>query len=70
MNKHIELKWIAVASCGLHYFVLDRFGSFWVFKNFSIAEIFNYLFFTAMKTHTMLRTVKKQNSFIFSSLVT
>ena len=25
--------WVVVASCGLHYFVLACFGSFWVFGN-------------------------------------
>ena len=61
---------IVVASCGLHYFVSARFGSFGVFASFSPAERFKYLFFTAMKIHTMARIVKKQNNFIFSSLVT
>ena len=32
-------------------------------------ERFKYLFFTAMKMHTMAHLVKKQNNFIFSSLV-
>ena len=55
--------------CGLHYFVSARFGSFWVFANFSTAKRFKYLFFTAMKIHIMGRIVKKQTNFIFSSLV-
>ena len=38
--------------------------------NFSSAERFKYLFFTAMKMHTMMRIVKKQNNFILSSLAT
>ena len=62
--------WIVVASCGLHYFVLPCFGSFWVFANFSTAESFKCLLFTAMKIHIMERMIKKQSNFIFSSLVT
>ena len=62
--------WVFVAGCGLHYFVSARFGSFWVFANFRTAERFKYLFFTAMKIHTMGRIVKEQNNFSFSSLVT
>ena len=62
--------WIVAAGCGLHHFLWARFGSFWVFSNFSTAERFNYLFFTAIKIHTNTRIVKKQNNFIFSSLVT
>ena len=62
--------WIAVAGCGLHYFVSPRFGSFRVVANFNTAEKLKYLFFTAMKIHAMVRMVKKQNNFIFSSLVT
>ena len=54
--------WIGVASCGLNYFVSAA--------NFTTAEKFKNLFFTAMKIHTMARIVKKQNNFIFSSLVT
>ena len=56
--------WIVVAGCGLHYFVSARLCSFWVVANFSIAERLKYLFFTAMKIHTMARIVKKQNNFI------
>ena len=52
------------------YFVSVRFGSFGVVANFSTAERFKYLFFTAMNIHTMARIVKKQNNFSFSSLVT
>ena len=48
--------WLVVASCGLHYFVSDSFGSFGVVADFSTAKRFKYLFFTAMKTHTMART--------------
>ena len=62
--------WIVVAGCGLHYFVSVLFRSFWVFSNFSTAERFKYLFFTAMKVYTMVRIVKKRKNFIFSSLVT
>ena len=62
--------WIAFASCELHYFVSACFGLFWVFEKFSTAERFKYLFFTAMKIHVMVRIVKKQTNFIFSSLVT
>ena len=40
---------IVVAGCGLHYFVIARFGSFWAVANFSTAERFKYFFFTAMK---------------------
>ena len=57
--------WIAVAGCELHYLVSARFGSFWVFANFSTAERFKCLFFTAMKSHTMARILKKQNKLIF-----
>ena len=39
-----------------------RFGSFWVAATFSTAEIFKYLFFTAMKIHTMTRIVRKQKT--------
>ena len=60
---------IVVTGCELHYFISVRF-SFWVVANFSTAERFKYLFFTAMKIHTMARTMKKQNNFIFSSLAT
>ena len=59
--------WIVVASCGLHYFVSARFG---LFQNFSAAERFKYLFFTAMKIYIMARIVKKQTNFTFSSTVT
>ena len=62
--------WIAVAGCGLHYFFLALFGLFWVVVNFSGEEKFKYLFFTAMKNHTIKPIVKKQNNSIFSSLVT
>ena len=63
--------WIVVAGCGLHYFVVARFGSFWVIANFTTVERFNkHLFSTAMKIHTMKCIVKKQNNFIFISLVT
>ena len=58
--------WIVVAGCWLHYFVLARFGSFWVVANFSAAQ----KFFTAIKIHTVAGIVKKQNNFIFSSLIT
>ena len=61
---------MAVAGCGLHYFVLVPFGSFGVGANFSKAEKFKYLFYTAMKIHTIVPIVKKQNNFIFDSLVT
>ena len=61
--------WIAVAGCGLHYFVSARFGSFWVVANFSTAEKFKYPFFTAMKIHAMVRIANTQNNFVFSSLV-
>ena len=61
---------IAVACCGLDYFFSNYFGSFSVVANFSAAERFKYLFFTAMKIHTMVRIVKKQSNFIFSSLLT
>ena len=63
--------WIVVAGCGLHYFVSACLGLFWVVANFSTAKKkFKYLFFTAMKIHTMARIVKKQNNFILTSLVT
>ena len=51
--------WIAVASCGLHYFVSACFSSFSIFANFSILNIlilverFKYMFFIAMKIHIM-----------------
>ena len=61
--------WIIVAGCGLHYFILARFGSFWVVANISTSKRFKYLFFTAVKIHTMACIVKKQNNFIFSLLV-
>ena len=38
--------WMAVAGCGLHYFVSASFGSFRILANFRIAERFKYLFFT------------------------
>ena len=50
--------------------VLVRFGSFRVVANFSTAERYKYLFFTAMEIHTMACIVKKQNNFILSWLVT
>ena len=50
---------IIVGGCGLHYFVSTRFGSVWV-----TAQRFKYLFFTAMKIQTIVRTVKKQTNFI------
>ena len=62
--------WIVVAGCELHYLVLARFGSFRVVANFSTTERFKYLFFTSMKIDAMVRIVKKQKNFIFSSLVT
>ena len=62
--------WITASGCELHYFVSARFISFWVVANFSTAERFKYLFFTAMKIHTMAHKVKKQSNFIFSSQVT
>ena len=62
--------WIIITGCGLHYFISDRFYSFWAIANFSSAEKFKYLFFTAIKIHTMACIVKKQNNFIFSLLVT
>ena len=57
----VRKNWSSIfdAGCGLHYFVLVRFASFWVFANFSTAERFKYLFFTAMEIHTMARIVKK-----------
>ena len=59
--------WIAVAGSGLHYFVLARFGLLWVVANFSTAERFKYLFFTAMaKIHTMACIVKKPFYFFTS----
>ena len=61
---------IVVAGCELYYFVSARIGSFQVFVNFSAVKRFKYLFLTAMKIHTKLRIVKKQNNFVFSSLVT
>ena len=64
----IKLVLITVAGCGLHYFVLARFGSIWAVANFTIAERFKYLIFTAKKIRTMERIVKKQNNFIFSPL--
>ena len=54
-----------VAGCGLH-----TFDSFPVFANFSIAERFKYLFFTATIIHALARIVKKQSNFVFSLLVT
>ena len=51
---------MAVAGCGLHYFVSAPFGSFLVAVNFSIAERFKYLLFTAMKINTTARIVKKK----------
>ena len=61
---------IAVAGCGLNYFILAPFGLSWVVANFIAAKNFTYLFFTAMKIHTMACIVKKQNNFIFVWLVT
>ena len=61
---------IIVISCGLHYFISARFGSFWVFANFSTVERFKYLFSIAMKIQIMAGMVKKRNKFIFSSLAT
>ena len=61
---------IVLAGCELLYFVSARFISFKVVANFRTAERFKYLIFTAMKIHTMMCIVKKQNNFIFSSLVT
>ena len=62
--------WTLIAGCGLHYFASTRFSSFGVVANFSTVRRIRYLFFTAMKIYTMARIVKKQNKFIFSSLVT
>ena len=62
--------WNTIAGCGLHYFLSACFGSSCVVANFSTAEKFRYLFFTAMKIHIIALIVKKQNNFIFSSLVT
>ena len=56
-------------SVKLWYFT-QCLGSFWVFGNFSAAERFKHLFFTAMKIHIMELIVKKQTNFTFSSLVT
>ena len=61
--------WIVVAGCGLQYVVRARFGLFWVVVNFSKSIRYKYLFFAAMKIHTMVCIVKKQNNFIFSSLI-
>ena len=61
---------MAVPGCGSQYFISARFGLFLVVANFSIADRFKYLFFTAMKIHTMARIVKKESNFVFSSLVT
>ena len=46
--------------------VLVHFAS----ANFSTAEIFKYLFFTATKIHIMARIGKEPKQLIFSSLVT
>ena len=54
---------------GSYNFISARFDSFWVAANFSTAETFKYPFFIAMKIYIMVRIVKKQNNFIFSSLV-
>ena len=62
--------WIVVAGYGLHYFVPARFGLYGVVTNISNAKRFKYLFFIAMKINIAARIVKKQNNFIFSSLVT
>ena len=53
----VRNKWsrFTIAGCGLHCFVSALFGSFWVVNNFSAAEIFKYLFFTTIKSHTMVR---------------
>ena len=61
---------MAVAGCGLHKFLSAPFGSFLVIVNFSRAGKFKYLFFTAVKIHTVGLIVKKQKNYIFSSLVT
>ena len=58
--------WI-VAGCGLQYFVLACFGSFWVhFENFRTAKRLKYLFVTAMWIPTMARIIKNKTIFIFS----
>ena len=55
-----------VAGCGLHYFVLVHFEFLQILVQL---KDFIYLFFTAIKNHTMAHIIKKQN-FIFSSLAT
>ena len=64
--------WIVVAGSGLHYFVSARFGSFWVFANFSTAERFKYLFHSyEISYHGVYSKETNQTTlFIFSSLVT
>ena len=67
----VRKNWLRIVfvGCGLHYFVSAHFGSFWIVANFSTAERFKNLFFTAIKFHTIARIVKKKKNFIFSSLV-
>ena len=60
--------WIVVARCGWHYFVLACFGSFGVVANFSTAERFKYI--SVFHSYENSYKIKKQNNFIFSSLVT
>ena len=44
---------IFAARCGLHYVVSARFGSFWEVRILVQPKKFEYLFFTAMKIHTI-----------------
>ena len=65
-------KWLGSIGCqffagfGLQYFVLVRFELLRILVQLKD----KYLFSTSMKIHTTVRKVKKQNNFIFSSIVT
>ena len=50
----------SLTGCRLYYLFLACFGSFCVVNNFSAAEIFKYLFFTAMKNQGAYSKEKKQ----------
>ena len=60
--------WVALFCFGSLSFVVRLWLR--VVANCSTAERFKYLFFPAIKIHTMVRIVKKRNNFIFSSLGT
>ena len=69
MLKHQTITFLEKQLCSsfsFAYFLIK----YLFFVNVNAAERFKYLFFIAMKIHTIARVVGKQNDFIFSSLVT